>query len=115
MTDYSSQGKTRPHNPVDLNNCRTHQSYYTALSRSASASGTVILQGFDAKKITGGASGALCQEFHELELLDDIGQLRYIGELPVSVVGDNRNTLIHAFRKCKGEQYVPANVHKAIQ
>jgi hypothetical protein len=32
MTDYSSQSKTRPQNPVDLNNCRTHQSYYTALS-----------------------------------------------------------------------------------
>jgi hypothetical protein len=75
----------------------------------------VILQGFDAKKITGGASGALRQEFRELELLDDIGRLRYIGELPVSVVGDRRNTLIHAFRKCKGEQYVPENVHKAIQ
>ena len=32
MTDYSSQGKTRPYNVVDLNNCRSHHSYYTALS-----------------------------------------------------------------------------------
>ena len=40
MTDYSSQGKTRPYNVVDLNNSRLHQSYYTALSRSASAAGT---------------------------------------------------------------------------
>jgi hypothetical protein len=32
MTDYASQGKTRLNNPVDLNNCRSHQSYYTALS-----------------------------------------------------------------------------------
>ncbi|KAF8882796.1 hypothetical protein BD779DRAFT_1381589, partial [Infundibulicybe gibba] len=61
MTDYASQGKTRIYNVVDLNNSRSHQSYYTALSRSASAAGTIILQGFDAKKITGGASGALRQ------------------------------------------------------
>ena len=72
MTDYGSQGKTRPYNVTELNNCCTHQSYYTVLSRSASASGTIILQGFNAKKIMGGASGALCQEFRELELLDEI-------------------------------------------
>jgi hypothetical protein len=59
MTDFASQGKTRPYNPVDLNNCRSHQAYYTALSRSSTAKGTIILQGFDSKKITGRASGAL--------------------------------------------------------
>lgn len=32
MTDYSSQGKTRVYNVVDLNNSKNHQSYYTALS-----------------------------------------------------------------------------------
>ncbi|KAF8577695.1 hypothetical protein K439DRAFT_1649023 [Ramaria rubella] len=37
--------------------CLTHQSYYTSLSRSASASGTVILQNFEPKKIMGGCSG----------------------------------------------------------
>ncbi|KAF8193611.1 hypothetical protein K438DRAFT_1589001 [Mycena galopus ATCC 62051] len=45
MTDYASQGKTRAFNIVDLNNCRTHFSYYTALSRSSTSAGTVILQG----------------------------------------------------------------------
>ena len=29
MTDYASQGKTRPHNVVHLNSCTSHQSYYT--------------------------------------------------------------------------------------
>jgi hypothetical protein len=57
MTDFASQGKTRPHNIVDY--CRSHQAYYTALSRSSTAEGTVILQGFETKKITGKASGAL--------------------------------------------------------
>ena len=47
MTDFGSQGKTRPYNVGDLNNLQTHQSYYKALSRSASAEGTLILQGFD--------------------------------------------------------------------
>ena len=78
MTDFASQGKTRPDNPSDLNNLRSHQLYYTALSRSATAEGTLILQGFDPKQITGGCSGALRQEFRELELLDEITRLQYI-------------------------------------
>ncbi|KAF8873468.1 hypothetical protein BD779DRAFT_1652008 [Infundibulicybe gibba] len=115
MTDYASQGKTRVNNVVDLNNCHTHQSYYTALSRSASAEGTLILQGFDARKITGGASGALRQEFRDIELLDEISRLQYEGKLHKSVVGDRRNTLINAYRLVKGETYVPAIVHSAIR
>jgi hypothetical protein len=115
MTDYSSQGKTRQYNVVDLNNSRTHQSYYTALSRSASAAGTLILQGFDSRKITGGASGALRQEFRELEILNEITRLRFIGKLQATVVGDRRNTLIHSFRMSKGEHYVPATVAKSIR
>ena len=98
MTDFASQGKTRPYNPVDLNNCRSHQAYYTALSRSSTAAGTVILQGFDAKKITGRASGALRQEFRDLELLDEITKSRYDGKLANSICGECRNALIHTFR-----------------
>ena len=33
MTDFESQGKTHPFNPVDLSNCHSHQAYYTALSK----------------------------------------------------------------------------------
>ena len=69
ITDYGSQGKTCPNNVVDLNNLLTHQSYYTALSRSATAKGTIILQGFDPHKITGYASGALSQEICELQIV----------------------------------------------
>ncbi|KAF9455408.1 hypothetical protein BDZ94DRAFT_1205770 [Collybia nuda] len=85
MTDYASQGKTRPENVVDLHNLSSHQAYYTALSRSATADGTLILQGFDASKIVGKASGALRQEFRELELLDNITQLRFVGKLPKGI------------------------------
>ena len=115
MTDYTSQGKTRPFNVVDLSNARSHQSYYTALSRGASAAGTVILQGFDTHKITGGASGALRQEFREIEMLDDITTLRFNGKLPMSVVGECRNDLISSFRIVRGEQYIPSKVHQAIR
>jgi hypothetical protein len=115
MTDFASQGKTRPYNPVDINNCRSHQAYYTALSRSSTAKGTVILQGFDPKKITGRASGALRQEFRDLELLDEITKLHYLGELPGSVNGDRRNALIHTFRQHKGMTYVPSTVHPSIK
>ena len=68
MTDYASQGKTRPDNVVDLTNSTSYQSYYPTLSRSATSSGTVIVQSFSPGPITGGASGWLRQEFHELEL-----------------------------------------------
>ena len=115
MTDYMSQGQTRPFNVVDLSNARSHQSYYTALSRSASAAGTLILQGFDIHKITGGASGALRQEFREIEMLDDITALHYNGKLPTSVIGNCRNELISSYQLVKGEQYVPLKVHQAIR
>ncbi|KAF8416919.1 P-loop containing nucleoside triphosphate hydrolase protein, partial [Boletus edulis BED1] len=59
MTDYASQGKTRTFNVVDLSHCQSHHSYYTALSRSSTANGTAIVQGFDVSKITGGLSGWL--------------------------------------------------------
>ena len=88
MTDYAAQGKTRLFNVVDLHNSKSHYAYYTALSHSASAAGTCILQGFDPGKITGGATGSLRQEFRELELLDDTTKLRSEGKLPKSVIGD---------------------------
>jgi len=115
MTDFGAQGKTRPNNVCDLNNLTTHQSYYTALSRSASAMGTLILQGFDPRKITGKCSGALRQEFRELEILDDITKFRYEGKLSSKVYGNIRNTLIQTFREWKGKQYVPNMVHPAIR
>jgi hypothetical protein len=76
MTDYASQGKTRKVNVVHLNNCRSHQAYYTALSRSASAADTMIITAFATNHITGGASGWLRQEFRQLELLDAITKLK---------------------------------------
>ena len=115
MTDFASQGKTRPYNVSDLNNLRSHQSYYTALSRSATAEGTLILQGFNPRQIVGGCSGALRQEFRELELLDDVMRLRYSGKLPVTVDGDTRNNVITSFRLWKGAQYVPPTVHSSIK
>ena len=98
-----------------LNNLSSHQGYYTALSRSDTASGTLIFQGFDARKITSGCSGALRQEFHELELLEEIKSITYAGKLPATVCSDTRNNLIQAFCQWKGVQYVPNIVHPAIQ
>ena len=86
MTDYVSQGKTHPNNVVDLINCTSHQSYYTALLRSATAEGTVIVQSFSPRPlITGGASGWLRQEFRELELLDNITTMAYRSILPKEI------------------------------
>ena len=99
MTDYSSQGKTRPINVVDPGRCKNHQSYYTALSRSASAAGTVLVQPFSDKKITCGISGHLRQEFRELEMLNTITKKAYEGCLPESVKGRLRNVIIYAYQK----------------
>ena len=56
MTDYSSQRRTRPNNVVNPSGCATHHSYYTALSHSASAEGTILLSPIDPTKVTGGIS-----------------------------------------------------------
>ena len=98
MTDYSSQGKTRPNNVVDLGHCKNHQSYYTALSRSASAAGTVLVQAFAEKKITSGISGYLRQEFRELEILNTVTKRAYEGRLPETVKGRLRNVIIKAYQ-----------------
>ena len=109
MTDYASQGKTCEINMVDLGQTRTHQEYYTALSQGTTAKGTLILSGFHSNKITGGASGALRQEFREQELLDTITKLQYKNNLPANIAAAERqNTRISAFRKWKGETFVPS-------
>ncbi len=105
MTDFSSQGKTCPFNPVDLNNCRSHQSYYTALLRTGTAAGTLILPApgntksspIDPRKIQGGCSGFLRQEFRELELLDDITMQLYQDILPLSIVRYTQYSLLDAY------------------
>ncbi|KAF8573080.1 hypothetical protein K439DRAFT_1650065 [Ramaria rubella] len=94
------QGRTRPNNVVDLGGCLTHQSYYTCLSRSASAGGTVILQHFEPNKIAGGASGWLRQEYER--------------KLPKDVIGDRRNTIIREYQLLKGINFVPKHVHAAL-
>ena len=101
MTDYGSQGRTRKYNVCELHNSKNHQSMYTALSRSSTAEGTIILQGFNASLITGGLSGYVRQEFRELEILNEITKLRYHNELPSHVTGIIRNTIIRQFYKNK--------------
>ena len=67
-------------------------------------------------KITGGASGALHQEFRELELLDEITTLHYGNKLSRKIaMADRRNTLIALFREKKGLQYMLSKMHKAIR
>ena len=115
MTGHAAQGKTRPYNVVHLNSCFSHMAYYSALSRSASAEGTIIIQGFDSKVITKGCSGYLRQEFREHEILDDITRLRFEGQLPDHIEGTWRSTLIKLYQQWKGTMYVPPNTDKLLQ
>ncbi|KAH6894767.1 hypothetical protein BKA70DRAFT_1117490 [Coprinopsis sp. MPI-PUGE-AT-0042] len=115
MTDFSSQGKTRQFNVIDAESCTDHQSFYTALSRGSTARGTLILQNFSPQSITGGIDSGLRQEFRSLEILDEITDLRYNGDLPEFIDGTHRKDLISAFRTWRGSKYVPKHTHKAIR
>lgn len=119
MTDYCSQGRTRPFNVVHLNNCKNHQSYYTCLSRSATHEGTFIINGFNSSAITtgkgNGLGGNIRQEFRELEILDEISKLRYESMLPNDVNGIVRRDLITQFRKWKGDAHLPQHMHNALK
>ncbi|KAJ6525341.1 hypothetical protein B0H19DRAFT_1084886 [Mycena capillaripes] len=115
MTDYTSQGKSRTKNPVELANCKDHRSYYVALSRGFTAEGAVIVQGFSAQKITSGISGYLRQELRELEVLDEITRLRYEGNLPRSVTGLYRRRLIRSFYAWRTDHRDPPHFHRAMK
>jgi hypothetical protein len=88
MTDYGSQGKTHPYSSVDLQHCTSHQSYYTCLSHIACAEGTLIVQSFQPSVITGGCSGWLRQELHDIELLDEITRHAYLSQLSPEINGN---------------------------
>ncbi|KAJ7795000.1 hypothetical protein B0H13DRAFT_2245507 [Mycena leptocephala] len=115
MTDYSSQGKSRPDNPVELSNCRDHRAYYVSLSRGFTANGTIIVQKFDTSKITSGMSGYLRQELRELEILDEVTRLRSEGRLPFSVNGLYRRRLIRSFYAWKTSHRDPPHFHSAMR
>ena len=115
MTDYASQGRTRPNNVIDLTGCNSHLSYYTCFSRSSTVSGTVVVNGFNPDVIRGGAPGWLRQEFRELEILDDVTRLRERGMLHPSVNGHTRGMLLKSYLKWKGSNYIPENVSPSLR
>ncbi|KAF8143053.1 hypothetical protein K438DRAFT_1634372 [Mycena galopus ATCC 62051] len=115
MTDYASQGKTRVINVVDLNNCRTHFSYYTALSRGTTSAGTVILQGFDSRKITRGISGFLRQELRELEILNELTKLRYEGIMVPVTTALTRRDALRMFYEYKKAPFDSDILHPALR
>lgn len=98
MTDYTSQGKTRPVNVVDIKKCRNHQAIYTCLSRGKTAADTLILRDFKGSKLQGGLHGRIRQEFRDLDLLDEITRRRYEGELPGGIVQHLRASTIAKYR-----------------
>ena len=115
MTDFASQGKTRPYNVVDVNNCKDYHGIYTALSCSSTAAGTLMLQGFSPRKISESQNLDVCQEFCELEILDEITRLNYENRLDQSIRGTYCKEIINSFRTWKGESYIPKQVPSEIK
>ncbi|PPQ81451.1 hypothetical protein CVT26_007746 [Gymnopilus dilepis] len=101
MTDYTSQGKTRKCNVVHILHSPTHQAVYTALSRGTTADGTAILYGFDRRKIQGGMSGFLRQEFRELEILNKMTEFRYLKKIPEDAITDIRSTTLMNYNRLR--------------
>ena len=107
MTDFSGQGKNRNKNPINIANCRSHTAIYTALSRTTTASGTLILCDFDNRKLTSGMNPSLRQEFRELELLDLISQEIFNNLLPYKPNLEMRYPLLRQFQLYKGPNFQP--------
>lgn len=101
MTDYSSQGKTREWNVVDLRESRNFQAAYTALSRGVRFDQTLILRDFSDDKLTGILDGDLRQEYRELDQLTVITSLIYDGILPSQILQSTRWATIDAYRRWK--------------
>jgi hypothetical protein len=99
MTDYSSQGKTRAVNVVDLTMCKSSQAIYTCLSRGKTAADTLILRDFPTTHMTGGIYGWLRQEFRELNVLDRITELRYDEQLPEGILQPTRWSTIDSYKQ----------------
>ena len=114
MTDYASQGRTRKFNVCEIHNSKNHQAMYTALSRSSSADGTVILQGFDPKLIQGGLTGYMRQEFRELEVLNEITKLRYHKTLSSDINGVIRNSIVRQYYRTRSLSETVPEVPTAI-
>src|SRR5882762_1573962 len=106
---------TRQDTTIQPCGSNSHQSYYTCLSRCASAKGTLIIQSLQPSMITGGCSGWLRQEFRDLEILDEITRLAFHSQLVPEINGHCRNTLISQFRKWKGLNFKPENLHPTIK
>ncbi len=100
---------------MHLNNCKTHQSYYSCLSRSATHEGTLILHGFNSQTIQNGLSGHLRQEFRELEVLDDITKLRYESVLPNHGEWSSTQRCYNTIQTMEGDNYIPTKVHAALK
>lgn len=101
MTDYSSQGKTRQWNVIDLKECRNFQAAYTCLSRGVSIDQTLILRDFSDEKLTGSLDGELRQEYRELDQLSIVTDLIYEGVAPTSLLSGTRWGTLDAYRRWK--------------
>jgi len=114
MTDYGSQGKTRPENNVNLSHCKNFQSIYTCLSRSSNAAGTLIIQGFNHNKVTKGLPGHLRQEFRELNILNNITKEIYEGRLNKIYFGPLRNPMLYKYQT-EIKSNVSDGLHRALK
>jgi hypothetical protein len=66
MTDYSSQGKTREFNMVDLANAHKFQAAYTYLSCGTSLATSVRMHNLSDTLLKARLDSSMKHEFHEL-------------------------------------------------
>ncbi|THU95846.1 hypothetical protein K435DRAFT_665509, partial [Dendrothele bispora CBS 962.96] len=54
------------------------------------------------------------QELRELELLDEITKLKYLGKLPEGGTGETRSSILKSFINRKGNNFLPPSIHPAV-
>lgn len=97
MTDYASQGRSRPENPIYLTPGRPFQSIYTSLSRTTTAAGTILLRPLDESRMRSILEPDLLNEFRSLETMNVLTRMRFNGTLDHAVKGVSRNELLVKF------------------
>jgi len=104
MTDFASQGRTHPFNVVII---------VGAIDWCTLACQEVLVARYHfagkdfIKKDTRWFDRFPYTEFRELEILDDITRLHYLGELPPSVSAVTRTGLIRSYQLLKGYRACP--------
>ena len=110
MTDYASQGRTRPLMWWIYKIVKTKGEFILLFLAAQVLLEQRFFNSSTPDKIKGRLPGYLRSEFRELELLDEMTCLQYYKKLPSTIDAPTRTARIQQYQLWKGTDYVPSNV-----